>query len=560
MDAFLLSKSLDEFSARPGRKHVHSVYHVVPHVICLEFDDTANTMLFLSADPSSPGLWTSRRRRLRHSSTQTERMLEGHLESAELVAASSEDFERIAHFEFFAAGEFEETVSMTLVSEFTGRNSNIILKSGKDDTILACLRTVSRERNKYRELRKGAVYIPPPPLEKMRPDEINGDLLSQAVTRDDLESRLVSSVLGLSPALASEIASCMRDRTPEELQRCLFELLNPLIEGAVEPTIVYRGELPSRLLPFVPSNPEGEIRTFHSALEACRHFFEGRFERLHTEELRRRIESSLQVKKRKLSKAEESLIEAKKESLEAEKYESLGNLILMNIGEISRGDKSIEALDYSTDPPRKTTIELDPKLEPAKNAESYFKKAKKMRRAAKRVPKLLEETQEKLVEVEKLEQELERAQKSSELEELASRVIRRKPKPGEAPARKPYIAYRIQDQWDVLVGRSSLDNDTLTHRIAHAGDLWFHAYQAAGSHVILRCGGVKRQPDRSAIIMAAQLAAFHSKARTSTKVPVLYTEKRHVRKPRKSKPGLALAERFKTVMVEPKEAGKKTGG
>jgi predicted ribosome quality control (RQC) complex YloA/Tae2 family protein len=559
MDAYLLAKSLDEFSARPGRKIVSSVCHVAPHVLCLDFGDAGNAMLFLSADPAAPGLWTSRRRKLRHSNTQTERVFAAHLESAELVAVSSEDFERIACFEFAGVGEFDEPLSMTLISEFTGRNSNVILKSGDDGNILACLRTISIERNKYREIRRGTKYVPPPPQDKIGPDKVGPEFFADAETQNDISRRLVSAVAGVSPPMASEIALRAEDKTPGSLRESYHQLVGPLLEGRVEPTIVYRAELPVRLLPFVPTSPDGEIRTFHSALEACRNFYEARFDKVHSEELKKRIKASLQSRRRKLTKTEESLLETEKESVKADRFENMGNLILTNIGKITRGDRSARLLDYSMEPPEEIIVDLDPSLEPAKNAETCFKKAKKLKRAAKKIPKLLAETREKLADVERLEHQLERAQRVRELEDLASEVIHEKPRPGEAPPRKPYTVYRIQDQWDVLVGRSSADNDTLTHRVANPGDLWFHAYQAAGSHVVLRCGAVKREPDRTAIILAAQLAAFYSKARTSKKVPVLYTEKRYVRKPRRSKPGLAVAERFKTVMVEPRETGKRVG-
>jgi hypothetical protein len=112
--------------------------------------------------------------------------------------------------------------------------------------------------------------------------------------------------------------------------------------------------------------------------------------------------------------------------------------------------------------------------------------------------------------------------------------------------------------WEVLVGRSNRENDILTHKLAKAEDLWFHARGVAGSHVILRCAGRAAKPPKTIIEQAAAIAAHFSKARTSAMVPVAYTEKRYVRKPRKATPGLAVCLREKVLMVRPsvpEEAG-----
>ncbi len=118
-------------------------------------------------------------------------------------------------------------------------------------------------------------------------------------------------------------------------------------------------------------------------------------------------------------------------------------------------------------------------------------------------------------------------------------------------ASRPFRRYLIDGRWEVWVGRSSRENDELTHRAAHSRDLWLHAHGAAGSHVVVRTRGRPDLVPPAVLEKAASLAAFHSKARNSSLVPVVWTEKRFVRKPRKSPPGLAVCLQDKTVMVEP---------
>jgi predicted ribosome quality control (RQC) complex YloA/Tae2 family protein len=114
-------------------------------------------------------------------------------------------------------------------------------------------------------------------------------------------------------------------------------------------------------------------------------------------------------------------------------------------------------------------------------------------------------------------------------------------------------SFRTRDGWTVLVGRSNQENDYLTHRIAHPEDYWFHAHSVPGSHVVLRREGRKDNPSAKTIEEAAAIAAFFSKARHSSKAPVIYTLKKYVRKPRGARPGLAMCQREKTIMVLPKD-------
>lgn len=127
---------------------------------------------------------------------------------------------------------------------------------------------------------------------------------------------------------------------------------------------------------------------------------------------------------------------------------------------------------------------------------------------------------------------------------------RRRAGAGDEPAR-PFRRYLIDGRWEAWVGRSSRENDELTHGAAHGQDLWLHAQGAAGSHVILRTGGRPDLVPPSVLAKAAALAALHSKARHSTLAPVVWTEKRYVRKPRQSPPGTAVCLRDRTLMVEP---------
>ena len=123
----------------------------------------------------------------------------------------------------------------------------------------------------------------------------------------------------------------------------------------------------------------------------------------------------------------------------------------------------------------------------------------------------------------------------------------------DVPAKFAPWRFKSKEGWDVLIGRSSEANDHLTLHMARPEDYWFHVHGAAGSHVVLRRGKGKNEPSKQTLEEVAAWAAFYSQARTAGRVPVIFTRKKYVRKPRKAPAGLAVCEHEKTLMVRPKE-------
>jgi hypothetical protein len=236
----------------------------------------------------------------------------------------------------------------------------------------------------------------------------------------------------------------------------------------------------------------------------------------------------------------------------ADQYRHMGQLLLTRQGEIGRGKTSVTLTDYDGETP--VVIELDPRLGPQQNAETLFRRARKAERRSERAPVRLGELEEKAEDFQRVAESLAGAS-PDDIAVLEERFLPTRPVVSDRKAPKERVrfrTYRISGGWEVLVGKSNQDNDLLTHKMARPDDLWFHARQVAGSHVVLRKSGHKAEPDKQAILEAAAIAAFHSKAGKSSKVSVCYTEKRHVRKVRGGKPGLAAVAREKVVLVRPK--------
>jgi predicted ribosome quality control (RQC) complex YloA/Tae2 family protein len=248
------------------------------------------------------------------------------------------------------------------------------------------------------------------------------------------------------------------------------------------------------------------------------------------------------------------------------------------------------------DPGRTLEIELDPNVAAPANAARYFKRAAKGERGLRDIPQRVASVEAEraqlladLAALADAADDAARAQAELALErtlfalgatvrqqlrapqplsrrELAlppagaaarpnapTSPARPAPRPGELPAKLTPWRFRTLEGWDVLIGRTSEGNDHLTVHVARPEDYWFHAHGCAGSHVVLRRGKGPNEPSRATLEEVASWAAFHSKARTAGKVPVNYTQKKYVRKPRGAKPGLVYIEREKTLLVRPVE-------
>ena len=233
-------------------------------------------------------------------------------------------------------------------------------------------------------------------------------------------------------------------------------------------------------------------------------------------------------------------------------------ILSANLRRVKTGMGSVELPDYEAGENAAIKIELSRSLSPGRNVEHLFAKAKKLQDKIPTVRKEISETERRLSALNALREKLTELESDSlpddiktELSELGIVPKSAREKSGEPAERLPYKQYTTSLGDIVLVGRSAADNDQLTFKVARKYDLWLHSQQTSGSHVVLRRPNRTYQFQKKSIIEAAQIAAFFSTAKGSDSVPVIYTEVRYVRKARKGSPGQVIADRTKSVLVEP---------
>jgi predicted ribosome quality control (RQC) complex YloA/Tae2 family protein len=276
------------------------------------------------------------------------------------------------------------------------------------------------------------------------------------------------------------------------------------------------------------------------------------------------------------------------EAERAPEFRRFGETLLAYLKNVPKRGTRI-ALPDPGDPTRTLEIPLEPSLTGQGNAARYFKRAAKGERALEEIPPRMAEVEADTHALARLIERAERAMEAlddggvldesvaAELEAAARALpdnLRRglappptaTARPGKvdaaavvrgdkrAPSTKLQpMRFKTSEGWDVLVGKNNEGNDYLTLTLARPEDYWFHVHGSPGSHVVLRRGKGANEPSKATLHEVASWAAFYSKSRTAGTVPVIWTLKKYVRKPRKAPAGTVVCEREKTVMVKPRE-------
>ncbi len=232
--------------------------------------------------------------------------------------------------------------------------------------------------------------------------------------------------------------------------------------------------------------------------------------------------------------------------------EELGHLLMANLHRMETGFERIEVEDYYNDG-RPLTIKLKPDLTPQANAERFYDKQKAVKHKRQHLQHMQEEATVKLAALDELEAEYRSLTRLKDIERFLKKhpklLGQKQQKEKDAPA-EPYWQFSLRG-YDILVGKNAKKNDRLTFGVARKNDLWLHAKDVAGSHVVLRLQR-DETPPVDVLEYAAGLAAWHSKLKNASMVPVIYTRRKYVRKPGKgAPPGLVSVQKEDVIMIEP---------
>lgn len=458
--------------------------------------------------------------------------------------------DRIVHFSFSKRNELGDLEKIVLIVEIMGRHSAVILLNKETGLIIDCMKHVGSSQNTYRQLLPGAVYIAPPNQEKYNPFLIDRTILFDLLSTSDSvdTSFLQTHFQGLGRETAQEISFLLQQNPQEKVKTwtTFFET----IANHTQPTLTKKDN--KEFFTPIPYTVLGdEQQSFDYLSELLDAFYVGKAEKDRVKQqmgaIEKRIENELKKNKQKLKKLEQSLLETD----HAEIIRQKGELLHTFSYQINRGQKEAILPNYYQED-QEIKIALNPALSPHQNAQKYFQKYQKMKNS---VSILREQIAQTKLEIDYLESVLSQLELASPLdldvlqeELLAQGFIKRSSKQRKKKIHKSQPERYFSTDGDlILVGKNNLQNDQLTLRTAKKTDVWLHAKNIPGSHVIIK----NSEPSEQTLIEAAQLAAYFSKYRLSASVPVDYVQVKHVHKPNGAKPGYVIYEKQKTLSVTP---------
>ncbi|MEH6992061.1 NFACT RNA binding domain-containing protein [Neobacillus drentensis] len=484
-------------------------------------------------------------------------LLRKHIEGYILEDVYQVENDRMIIFEIKGRNEIGDVSYKQLIIEIMGRHSNIVLVDKTRNIILDSVKHVSFAVNSHRAILPGQPYIYPPEQNKQNPFlAVEDDVLRKIdFNSGKIDRQVVEHFAGTSPLFAKEVIfqSGIANRTT--VPKTFIKLIDKIKSGAIEPSILSTGNKEVFYL-FPLEHVQGEVKSFSSLSEMLDRFYFGKAERDRVKQQGNDIERLIINEKEKNEKKIEKLENTLREAEKAEQLQRFGELLTANLYAAKKGMKEIEVIDYYDEMGGTVAILLDPRKTPSENAQKYFSKYQKAKNSVSIVIEQIEKAREEVFYFENLLQQVQSAS-PKDIQEIREELIeggyirdRKKRNAKKISNAKPILDhYLSSDGTELIVGKNNKQNDYLTNKLAARDEIWLHTKDIPGSHVVIR----SKDPAERTIHEAANLAAYFSKARNSSSVPVDYTKVRYVKKPNGAKPGFVIYDNQQTVYVTPEE-------
>ncbi len=522
--------------------------------------------LVISADPQNPRIHlTEMRKQSAPEAPLFCMLLRKHLGGGKITKIEQPGFERILRIYVSGRNELGDAVEKCLSAEFAGRHANIILLDADGKIIDAVNHT---DLTSGRGILPGLLYTPPPPQDKAdlsKIDVAQGTALLASLPPDTLaEKALVRLFGGISPLLARSIVkNTLGDgdapigNRSDALAAAVFSFSDSLVKGETTPVILRDKEgAPIDFAAYSPSIYEGIYDFFpaETLSDAMEQFFTERDAavrmRRKSASLRRRIASLLDRLYKKIQIHTDTLAETET----MEQYKVYGELICANLYRISENCESV-TLENFYDNMTPIRIPMDKTKSPSQNAQSYFKKYRKLKTAEHIVAEELLKAKREAAYMEAVSEMTARVESEADLEEIRSELVsggyikeeKRSKRRKEAPSAPLSVSI---DDFSVYIGRTGKQNEMVTFKLSRADDIWLHVKNMPGAHVLIRAE--KREVPDHVILRAAEYAAHYSGAAASSGVAVDYTLVKNVWKPSGARPGMVLYKEQHTVFVTPR--------
>lgn len=469
------------------------------------------------------------------------------LKGAVLLKVEQIDFDRIVKFEFEVKNLVGEKEIFELYHETMGSFGNVILV--KDKKVISAFKNVQSSK---RTIFPASDYVLPDE-DRIEPWKIDERIFLESKGR--LDNFLVSKVRGFSKKTALEVSKLANLSFDTELASLklnevqkIVDVINKMVKDLEDKKVylVFDSGLPKDVYAFEPYD---DFEIFESASDAIEKLLSGPKEEppiFKKERLLKVVKSLIDKNTEIIGKINKEL----KESENAEEFKKYGDLLISHLHELPKKAQRVEIVDWETD--KKIMVNLDPKIDVSKNAQHFFLIYSRLKNKHDGIIKREDIIQKKVSYLQEIRYEIENISDKTELDEIEKElsifnyIPSHKKQKAQSKESKP-LEYEMKG-FKIIVGKNNIQNDRIT-RASSPDDMWFHAREVPGSHVILVTG--KREPAEDVIEFAASLAAGHSKYRNDLWANVDYTYAKYVSKPKGAKPGFVTYKNFKTLRVKP---------
>ncbi|MBE6067882.1 MAG: fibronectin/fibrinogen-binding protein [Clostridium lundense] len=493
-------------------------------------------------------------------------LLRKYLTSSRIVDVRQLESDRVLFLDFQSKDEFGFDSIYTLVIEIMGRHSNVTLVRAKDNMIMDSIKHVTPDINSIRCLYPGIRFVYPPSSEKLNPFNYSYEDLSKFVTESELkvDKNFFSKVFtGVSTGFSKELYNRL---TLENITLSLENLnvINDYIYDVFS-------NLYNKNFYFATYSLENRLKDFHcikltymNDYDSIEYDFPSKLldkyyaekdkeDRLssRSSNLQKLVNTNLDRCLKKLDILKNNL----KECAEKDTYRIFGELLTANIYNIKPGDETIEVLNYYSEDGEFVKIKLDPNKSSSQNIQMYFKKYNKLKKSEEAASIQIESTNDEIRYLQSVLTNILNIEDYNSIDEIKNELMEtgyikfKKDSKKKDKKSKP-MHFISSDGIDIYVGKNNIQNDFLTLKFADKNDIWLHTKEIPGSHVIIKHKG--NLPETT-LDEAANLAAYYSKAKDSSKVAIDYTEARHVHKPNGAKPGMVIYYTNKTLYITPEK-------
>lgn len=558
-DGFTVAALVSEFQACLQEGHVQKIAQPEPDELLLTIKkNRIQYKLQISASASLPLIHlTGKPKPSPFTAPNFCMLLRKHLNGAKVLGFEQTGLERVIQIRFENRNELGDLVRKSLMVEIMGKHSNIILVD-ENNRIVDSIKHINGMLSSVREVLPGRSYFIPNTQNKKNPCDIttrdwNEDIFQKPTT---VAKAVYSSLTGFSATMSQELAyrsrldgdapvASLNGNEKSAFMTQFREVIECLRKRQFDPCIVFRGTEPVEFaaLPLT-MYADCECRHYTSMSQVIETFY-GEKElinriRQKSADLRKAVTTILERNYKKLDIQRRQIQDTGKK----ERFKVYGELLNTYGYQLQPGDTALTCVNYYDD--TEITIPVDGTMSAVENANHYFARYNKMKRTLEAVTEQMKENQETVNHLESILTELDIARREEDLtvirQELADCGYMKQKSTGhkkdhKIPKSKP-MHFLSSDGYDIYVGKNNYQNDELTLKTAAGNDWWFHAKNMPGSHVILRTRG--DEPPIRAFEEAASLAAYFSKGKKADKVEVDYTQKKHIKKPRGSKPGFVV--------------------